>query len=39
MLPVILVYFNIKNEIQNFINIQSSRNETFTDDRAFKEDI
>ena len=35
MLSVNLKYFIIKNEMQNFINIQSHRNQTFTDDDSF----
>ena len=35
MLSVNLEYFIIKNEIQNFINIQSRRNQTFTGMTAF----
>ena len=35
MLPVNLEYFIIKNEMQNSINIQSRRNQTFTDNNGF----
>ena len=35
MLSVNLEYFIIKNEMQNFINIQSRRNQTFTGDDGF----
>ena len=35
MLSVNLEYFIIKNEMQNSINIQSHRNQTFADDGGF----
>ena len=35
MLSVTLEYFIIKNEMQNSINIQSRRNQTFTGDDGF----
>ena len=35
MLSVNLEYIVIKNEMQNSINIQSRRNQTFTDDNGF----
>ena len=35
MLSVNLEYFIIKNEIQNPINVQSRRNQTFTGDDDF----
>ena len=35
MLPVNLEYFIIKNEMQNSINIQSRRNQTFTGNDGF----
>ena len=35
-LSVNLEYFIIKNEMQNSINIQSRRNQTFTDDDGFE---
>ena len=35
MLSVNLEYFIIKNEIQNSINIQSRKNQTFTDNDGF----
>ena len=35
VLTVNLEYFIIKNEMQNSINIQSRRNQTFTDDDGF----
>ena len=35
MLLVNLEYFIIKNEMQNSINIQSHRNQTFTDNDVF----
>ena len=35
MLSVNLEYFIIKNKIQNFINIQSLRNQTFTGNDGF----
>ena len=35
MLSLNLEYFIIKNEMQNSINIQCRRNQTFTDDDGF----
>ena len=35
MFSVNLEYFTIKNEMQNSINIQSGRNQTFTNDDGF----
>ena len=35
MFSVTLKYFTLKNEMHNSINIESRRNQTFTDDDGF----